>query len=57
LRATDNGTLMDRFVFGGATGAVRDVIVGGRWVVHEHCHVAQDAIERRYRKAVDELFT
>jgi formimidoylglutamate deiminase len=56
LLASADEDLLDRWVFGGATGAIRDVMVGGRWVVRERMHVVEDEIARRYRIAIDALF-
>lgn len=56
LLATRDGVLLNRFIFGGARDAVKDVMVGGRWVVRDRKHVAEDEIARRYRDAIDALF-
>ena len=45
-------TLMDTFVFGGPGNVVRDVMVGGRWLVQEGRHVAETAIVAGYRRAM-----
>ena len=42
-------TLMDAFVFNGAGGAVKNVMVGGKWVVRDGRHHEQEAIEARFR--------
>ncbi|MGH8853400.1 MAG: formimidoylglutamate deiminase [Telluria sp.] len=47
--------VLGRFLFCGNDNLVRDVLCGGRWVVQGGRHVAQDAIARRYRQAVNEL--
>jgi len=47
--------VLGRFLFCGNDNLVRDVLCGGRWVVRSSRHVAQDAIARRYRDAVNEL--
>jgi len=41
--------ILDALVFSGGRGLVRDVMVGGRWVVREGRHSAEEAIEGRYR--------
>lgn len=56
LLTTPDGALLDRFIFGGARDAVKDVMVGGRWVVRDRKHAAEDEIARRYRGASDALF-
>jgi formimidoylglutamate deiminase len=43
------------FVFCGNDNLVRDVMVGGQWVVRDHEHVAQAAIAQRYKHTVAEL--
>ena len=47
--------VLGKFVFCGNDNLVRDVMVGGRWVVQGHRHVAQDAIAQRYKQAIAEL--
>lgn len=47
--------VLGRFLFCGNDNLVRDVLCGGRWMVQGGRHVAQDAIARRYRDAVNEL--
>ncbi|HSD52781.1 MAG TPA: formimidoylglutamate deiminase [Burkholderiales bacterium] len=47
--------ILDALVFSGSNGLVRDVMVGGRWVVRERHHAAEDAIATRYRKTVARL--
>ncbi|WP_312512785.1 formimidoylglutamate deiminase [Massilia sp.] len=47
--------VLGRLVFCGNDNLVRDVLCGGHWVVQGGRHVAQDAIEQRYRQAVREL--
>jgi formimidoylglutamate deiminase len=36
-------------VFSGSSDLVRDVMVGGRWVVQQRCHAAEEAAAARYR--------
>lgn len=47
--------VLGSFVFCGNDNLVRDVMVGGRWVVLGHRHVAQEAIAQRYKQAIAEL--
>jgi formimidoylglutamate deiminase len=47
--------LLDAAVFAGNENPVRDVMVGGRWVVAEGRHVAEQAVLKRYRAALAEL--
>ena len=39
-------------VFSGSEDLVRDVMVGGRWVVQQKHHAAEEAAAARYRDAV-----
>jgi len=47
--------VLDALVFSGGRRLVRDVMVGGRWVVREGHHPAEDAIAARYRATVAAL--
>ena len=47
--------LLDAVVFAGNENPVRDVMVGGRWVVTEGRHVAEQAVLKRYRAVLAEL--
>jgi formimidoylglutamate deiminase len=51
--ATDE--LLGRFLFCGNDNLVRDVLVGGRWVVKNGVHFEQGAIAHRYRLALHQL--
>ncbi|MEO6991901.1 MAG: formimidoylglutamate deiminase [Candidatus Baltobacteraceae bacterium] len=54
--AEDTPTLLDRYLFATSRPAVRDVVVGGRWVIREGHHRAEEAIELAYRHTLRELF-
>ncbi|QOY94064.1 formimidoylglutamate deiminase [Massilia sp. UMI-21] len=47
--------VLGRFLFCGNDNLVREVLCGGRWVVQDGRHVAQDAVRQRYRQAMIEL--
>jgi formimidoylglutamate deiminase len=47
--------VLGRLVFCGNDNLVRDVLVGGHWVVQGGRHMAQEAIAERYRRAVHQL--
>jgi formimidoylglutamate deiminase len=47
--------VLGTFIFSGNDNLVRDVMVGGRWVVQGGRHHAQDAIARRYKQTVAQL--
>lgn len=55
LAARDERSVLDTFLFAGNTPLVRDVMAGGRWVVRNFHHDADDEIAARYRAAVDTL--
>lgn len=47
--------VLGSFVFCGNDNLVKDVLVGGRWVVREGAHVGQGAITQRYKQVLTEL--
>ena len=49
--------VLNRLIFCGNDNLVRDVMVGGRWVVRDHRHVAQAAIAQRYQQTLAQLRT
>jgi formimidoylglutamate deiminase len=51
----DGDLLLDSLVFAGNANPVRDVMVGGRWLVEEGHHRAEHAVLARYRAALREL--
>jgi len=55
LTARSEDIMLDSLVFSGNGNPVRDVMVGGRWVVQEGRHRDQDAIAARYRKTIAAL--
>ena len=48
-------TLLDAAIFGPCRKPVRDVMVGGRWVVRDGHHADEDAVLARYRSTIAEL--
>ena len=46
-------TLLDAWIFAAASPAVRDVLVGGRWVVRDGRHPDETAILGAYRDAIE----
>ena len=52
-RSSDD--LLDALIFAGNTNPVRDVMVGGKWVVEAGRHAHEDAVFARYKAAVTEL--
>ncbi len=57
LAGIDADDVLGTFVFCGNDNLVKDVMVGGRWVVRERQHVAQAAIAQRYMHTIAELRT
>lgn len=55
LYRRERDTLLDALIFAGGSSPVRDVMVGGRWVVQDGCHRAREAILARYRATLDRL--
>lgn len=55
LDGVNEAEVLGRVVFCGNDNLVRDVLCGGRWVVEDGRHVAQEAIARRYRQALGDL--
>ena len=47
--------LIDSVVFASETAVVRDVMVGGRWVVRERHHAAEDRIAADFRRVIDRI--
>jgi formimidoylglutamate deiminase len=55
LDGIGDADVLGRLVFCGNDNLVRDVLAGGRWVVQGGRHMAQEAIGRRYRQALQQL--
>jgi len=47
--------VIDSFIFASETTAVRDVMVGGRWVVRERHHAAEKQISIAFRRTLDRI--
>jgi formimidoylglutamate deiminase len=47
--------LLDTYIFAVGSAAVRDVMVGGRWVIRERMHAQDAAIRRDYTGALRSL--
>ncbi len=52
LHGRDGDLVLDRLVFAGHGNPIRDVMVGGQWLVEAGRHVREDEIAARYRSAV-----
>jgi formimidoylglutamate deiminase len=46
---------LDRLVFAGAEKAIRDVMVGGRWVVKDHRHRADEQLREDFMRVMKDL--
>jgi formimidoylglutamate deiminase len=55
LLGGEGDRLLDALIFSGNTSPVRDVMVGGRWVVQEGRHEAEEDVLKVYRAAAREL--
>lgn len=55
LAARDQRSVLDSFVFSGNAPLVKQVMVGGEWVVRAGRHHDEEAIAARYRAAVERL--
>jgi len=55
LAARSADAIANALVFSGAENFVRDVMVGGRWLVKEGRHPRQDAATQDYRRVLAEL--
>lgn len=55
LTGHETATLLDAWVFAGGNRTVRDVMVGGQWVIRDRRHAAQEAIGRAFRAALRRL--
>ena len=52
LFARTGDAILDTFIFSGQPNPIRDVMAGGRWVVQDGRHFAEDTIAAGYRRAV-----
>jgi formimidoylglutamate deiminase len=52
LAGRSGDAIANALVFSGAAGLVRDVMVGGRWVVREGRHALAEAAAAAYRRAI-----
>jgi formimidoylglutamate deiminase len=55
LYRRERDALIDSFIFASETTAVRDVMVGGRWVLRERRHAAEPRIAANFRRALDRI--
>lgn len=55
LAARDEASVIDSFLFAGNVPLVRDVMVGGEWMVRDFVHRDEDRIAARYRTVMEKL--
>ncbi|MFC4527376.1 formimidoylglutamate deiminase [Dyella halodurans] len=55
LAARDERSVIDSFLFAGNAALVRDVMVGGEWVVRHFMHRDEERIAARYRSTMERL--
>lgn len=55
LASVDGDAILDRWVFGGIGPVVRDVMIGGRWLVEDGRHPEEDAIDEAFAAALARL--
>jgi formimidoylglutamate deiminase len=55
LVGRDGDDLLDSWVFSGEDSPVRDVMVGGQWVVRDGRHAREEQISRAYRAAMKRI--
>ena len=55
LAEQGDDTVLDAAIFGPCRKPVRDVMVGGRWVVRDGRHASEETVLRRYRSTIAEL--
>jgi formimidoylglutamate deiminase len=50
-----SGTALDHLVFAGASSAIRDVMVNGRWVVKDGSHAAEQSLRGKFASLMGRL--
>ena len=55
MAARSGDAIANALIFSGSSGLVRDVMVGGRWVVRDTRHAAEDAAAEAYKRTLEEL--
>jgi len=55
LHGRSGDAITNALVFAGSSGLVRNVMVGGRWVVRDRCHRLDEPAQRDYRRVVGRL--
>lgn len=55
LASVDGDALLDRWIFGGIGPAVRDVMIGGRWLIEDGRHAKDEEVDRAFAAALQRL--
>jgi formimidoylglutamate deiminase len=55
LCGRDGDALLDSWIFCSAGNSVRDVMIGGEWVVRDGKHYREEAVAEAYRRTIAEL--
>lgn len=55
LASADGDAILDRWIFGGVGPLVRDVMIGGRWLVEDGRHPEEEGIDRAFAAALARL--
>ncbi|MBS1168920.1 MAG: Formiminoglutamic iminohydrolase [Proteobacteria bacterium] len=55
LASVEGDAIVDRWIFGGIGPAVRDVMIGGRWLIEDGRHAQEEEIDRAFAAALARL--
>ena len=55
MAGASTDTALDRLLFAGADKAIRDVMVGGRWVIKNHRHAADERLRTDFARTMVNL--
>lgn len=55
LASVEGDAILDRWIFGGLGPAVRDVMVGGRWLIEDGRHARDEEVDRAFAAALQRL--
>lgn len=55
LASVDGDTILDRWMFGGIGQVVRDVMIGGRWLVEDGRHAKDEEVDHAFAAALQRL--
>ena len=55
LASVEGDAILDRWIFGGIGSGVRDVMIGGRWLIEDGRHAKDEEIDRAFAAALARL--